>query len=82
MSATANSEPSTILITGANSGIGLAASKLVALKESTKRVILGEFVRPLRDSALWSQLTFWTNLSNAPRRMPQRGESHGGQGTA
>lgn len=41
MSATASSEPSTILITGANSGIGLAASKLFALKESTKRVILG-----------------------------------------
>ena len=36
------SKPSTILITGANSGIGLAASKLVALKDSTKKVILGE----------------------------------------
>ena len=35
------SEPATILVTGANAGIGLAASRLVALKDSTTKVILG-----------------------------------------
>lgn len=34
------SKPSTILITGANSGIGFAASRKIALKESTKKVYL------------------------------------------
>jgi len=39
-----NEDPSTILITGANSGIGLAACRLFAQREATKRVVMGEFV--------------------------------------
>jgi len=33
--------PSTILVTGANAGIGFEAARQLAMKDSTKKVLLG-----------------------------------------
>lgn len=44
--------PSTILVTGANVGLGFEAARQLALKDSTKKVILGKTCN-MKKSALF-----------------------------